>query len=99
MRRIGAVLGFGLFWPLAGPLCLLVSGCAGNELVEDESAFDASTPPAGTAELGKADGAQLAGKVGLSLMSLLSARFDCDAALAAFGGAPIAFGYLAVRYD
>ena len=36
----------------------------------------------------------LAGKVGLSVIGLLSPHYDCDAVVAAFGRAPIVFGYL-----
>lgn len=75
------------------------AGACSGPAPEAESAFDESSPPSGTlVDLGKADGAWGAGKVGLSLMSLLSPRFDCGAAIDAFGDAPIAFGYLETTF-
>lgn len=66
---------------------LLAGGCGDPELAGQ----DGTTPD----DQGMVQQeARLGGKVGLSVIGLLSPHYDCDAVLGAFGRAPIVFGYL-----
>jgi hypothetical protein len=68
-------------------LCALLSACGAPAIDDDlgEEGWD---------EEAYAPTASLAGRVGLSVIGLLSPHYQCDEVVRAFGEAPIVFGYL-----
>lgn len=78
-----------LGFPLAIPLLAAVLGACGP--AEIEGGWD---DPTDDEQWREEAASGLSGKVGLSLIGLTSPHYDCDDVVAAFGRAPIVFGYL-----
>ncbi|MCX5789604.1 MAG: hypothetical protein NTX64_14030 [Elusimicrobia bacterium] len=97
-KKINAVSQFALAVQAASDALLQLQQAQGSIAQLYQDAPDGPAHQQGSGTAGSGGGGTVAGNLGISLMGVQSAHFNCDAALAAFGDGPIRFGYLETSF-